>query len=189
MGRQGGFTITELMLTIAVLALVTTLAVPSFVAMTKNNRLATQTNLLVSHVNLARSEAIKRGVEVILCRSADPSASPPSCGGTANTWTSGWLVFVSGDGNAVFDPAADTLIKVGLPPGGVIDIRTNATADSELRYNPDGTTNEAGGTARFAVCDDRGEEVGREVVVSPNGRPELVKGTSAAPLNDCTNPA
>jgi type IV fimbrial biogenesis protein FimT len=189
MNRHRGMTIIELMMTMAVFAILLTVGVPSFITMTKNNRLATETNLLVSHINLARSEAVKRGVRVILCRSADPSANPPSCGGTANTWTTGWLVFASGDANTTYQAATDTLLKLGNPPGGVVAIKANAASNVNLEYNADGTTNEAGATAVFTVCDDRGEDYGRQVDIGPNGRPELTKGTSTTPLNDCANPA
>ncbi len=185
---SSGFTLIELLVTLALAAIVVSQAAPSFSSMVKSNRLAIETNTLVSDINLARSEAIKRGTRVILCRSADPAAATPSCGGSANTWTSGWLVFASGDANNIYDSATDTLIRIGKPRGGQVQIKTNNTSDNNLEYDPDGTTNEGGSTAIFAICDDQGESQGRQIQVNGTGRPRLVKGTPATPLPNCAAP-
>jgi len=185
---SAGFTLVELLVTLALAAIIASQAVPSFSSMIKSNRLATETNTLVGDINLARSEAIKRSTRVILCRSADPAAANPTCGGTANTWTSGWLVFASGDANNTYDSATDTLLRIGKPRGGQVQIKTNGTSDNNLEYDPDGTTNEGGSTAIFAICDDRAESRGRQIQVNGAGRPRLVKGTSATPIPSCTIP-
>ena len=185
---QSGFTLIELMVTLAIGAILLTQGVPSFMATIKNNRLITYTNDLVGDINLARSEAVKRGVRVVLCRSADPSAATPTCSGTANTWSTGWLIFADADAEGTFVAAnGDTLIRIGLPASGTTTIITNATSNSNLEYNPDGTTNEGGGTGVFTLCDDRGAGNGRQIQVNAMGRPQLVKGTDAT-LN-CTSPA
>ena len=75
--HQQGVTLNELLLALAVGAVLVGLAVPAFTALTKNNRLITETNTLIGHINLARSEAIKRNQPVALCRSADPTAANP----------------------------------------------------------------------------------------------------------------
>jgi type IV fimbrial biogenesis protein FimT len=186
--KIAGFTLVELMVTLAIATIVMTTAVPSFSTMIKNNSLATQTNSLVTDINLARSEAVKRGTRVILCRSADPNAATPACGGGANTWTTGWLVFASGDANNTYTAGIDTLIRIGKPTGSSITIKTNSTSNNNLEYNSNGTTNEGGGTAIFAVCDDRDESYGRQIQVDPRGRPRLITGTTADPIPDCTTP-
>jgi type IV fimbrial biogenesis protein FimT len=185
---MGGFTLVELMVTLAIGAILLTQAVPSFMTTIKNNRLTTYTNDLVSDINLARSEAVKRGTRVVLCRSADPSLATPVCGGTNNTWSTGWLVFADANGDGIFD-AGETLIRVGLPVEGATTVITNATSDSNLEYNPDGTTNAGGGTGVFALCDDRGAGFGRQIQVNAMGRPQLVKGSDAGVTLNCATPA
>ena len=190
-GSTAGFTLIELMVVVALAAIMLTLAVPSFQNMIANNRITSHTNELVMAINMARSEAVKRNVRVILCRSADPVASPPSCGGSANDWTTGWLLFASGDANSTYQQGVDTLIRVGEAARTGIQIRTNGTSDNNLQINSNGSTNEAGGTAAFAICDDRDsdgdfdEQWGRQIQVSPSGHVRLIR----APIPNCQAPA
>lgn len=83
--RQSGFTLVELMITIAVLAIVMAFAVPSFNDMTLGSKLRSQANDLVAGAALARSEAIKRNQPVSLCASSNGT----SCTGS---WSQGWIV-------------------------------------------------------------------------------------------------
>jgi len=189
---QTGFTLVELIFTIAVGLIFLTMAVPSYTTFSKNNRVTTLTNNLITDINVARSEAISRGVRVILCRSANPAAASPTCGGTTNTWTSGWLVFASGDTNSTYDSANDTLIRVGMVDAHDVTIKSNSTFDSDLQYNADGTTNEGGNTGVFVVCDDRGENYGNKIRIIPTGRPRLMPGDDATtPMStgECSNPS
>ena len=190
-GSTAGFTLIELLIVVALSAIMMTLAVPSFQTMIANNRITSHTNELVMAINMARSEAVKRNVRVILCRSADPVASPPSCGGSANDWTTGWIAFASGDANNTYQAGVDTLLRVGEAARTGVQIRTNGTSDNNLEINSDGTTNEAGGTAAFAICDDRDgdgdfdEQWGRQIQVSPSGHIRLIR----APIPNCQAPA
>ena len=102
--RYSGFTLTELVIALAIAAILLALAAPNMSSFIRNNRITTETNTLIAHINLARSEATKRNVVVALCRkNPDPAKqSPPECGGgTANDWSSGWL-----GGGTTLDPAA-----------------------------------------------------------------------------------
>lgn len=81
-----GFTLLELMITVAVGAVLLTIGVPSFVDLVRNNRAATNVNELLTAFSIARSESIKRGLNVTVCRSTNGTA----CGGT---WADGWIVF------------------------------------------------------------------------------------------------
>lgn len=102
---------------------------------------------MLNAVNIARSEAVKRKATVTLCRSND-TVTTPSCGGTANTWTTGWLVFVDEDADGAYD-RDETLLATGNPVSGTLAITRTANS---LSYNPDGTVS---AITRFAICDDR----------------------------------
>lgn len=80
---NSGFTLIELMVTIAVLAIIMTIAAPSFVSVIENSRVTTQANTLLAAVNLARSEAVKQGV-------------PVSIQSKSGDFANGWCV-VNGD--------------------------------------------------------------------------------------------
>lgn len=96
--RVGGFTLFELMLTVAVAAVLLTLGVPSFVDLVRNNRAATNVNELLTAFAIARSESIKRGWAISVCRSSDGA----TCSGG---WSGGWIVFRD-------DAATDTAVPV-----------------------------------------------------------------------------
>jgi len=169
-----GFTLIEMLITISISMIILTFAVPSFSSFIKNGRVTTFTNTLVTDVNFARQEAVTRGEKIILCRSANPAAATPACGGTASNWSTGWLVFVNTDANTTYDSATDILLRATEDVGGSVTIKTNTVSNANLVYNADGTIAMGGGTAVFAVCDDRGEGYGNQLQVSPTGRPRLI---------------
>ncbi|TNF61933.1 MAG: prepilin-type N-terminal cleavage/methylation domain-containing protein, partial [Burkholderiales bacterium] len=73
MRLQSGFTLIELMVTITVLAVLLGVGVPSFQATIQGNRITTAANDLVAALQYARSEAVRRGVNVTVCSSNDQS--------------------------------------------------------------------------------------------------------------------
>jgi type IV fimbrial biogenesis protein FimT len=96
----------ELMFTITVLGILVGLAVPSFKETVRNNRLIAQNNELVSGLNLARSEALKRSGSVSICASTDAA----TCSGDAD-WTTGWIVFSDLNNNGAFDGDPEELLR------------------------------------------------------------------------------
>ncbi|MGH8175841.1 MAG: GspH/FimT family pseudopilin [Steroidobacter sp.] len=100
--RQRGVTLLELMTALAVLAILMGVGVPAFNNIVRNSQIAAQSAGLVQALNLARSEALKRGVRVSVCAAA---ASGNDCGAAA-AWNNGWIVFADDFGAAgVIDPA------------------------------------------------------------------------------------
>lgn len=93
-----GFTLVELMITIAIAAILLVVAIPDFTTTIRRNRASTQTNALVAAIGLARSEAIKRGIPVSVCASANQAA----CSGN-NNWATGWIVFTDSNQDGVID--------------------------------------------------------------------------------------
>jgi type IV fimbrial biogenesis protein FimT len=183
-----GFTLIELMITMVIAAILLTQAVPSFRTMIANNRITSQVNELVTAINYARSEGAKLNTRMVLCRSANPTAATPSCGGTVKDWTTGWLLFTASDGNNTYQAGTDTLVRVGSPVTGGIEVHTNTTSNNNLEINANGSTNESGGTAIFVVCDDRDSDgtldaaYGKEIRVQPSGHIQTV----SSPVTTCT---
>src|SRR5690625_1927198 len=89
MGRIRGFTLIELMVTLAVFAIVAGLAIPSFTQMIRDNRSVALADNLLSAAQYARAQAVTVKGAVSLCASADGA----TCGAD---WTEGWIVFADG---------------------------------------------------------------------------------------------
>lgn len=83
--RQLGLTLIELIVVLAVVAILVAFASPGLQSLLQNNQIVSQTNQLVSGLHLARSEAVKRNAEVEVCGSSDGS----DCDGE---WAEGWIV-------------------------------------------------------------------------------------------------
>ena len=188
---QSGFTLLELMIVLVLAAIIMTQAVPAFQTTLKNSRLTSQTNNLVADLNLARSEAIKRGKNVIVCSSSNPTASAATCASSA-TWTTGWLVFADDDSSGDYDNTKDTLIHVGMPATGSVTFVSTANATNGVIYTNEGLIT-SGTTVAIAVCDDRGvtsggTTYGRQIEINTTGRPTLFKDSAASGMS-CTAPA
>ena len=181
-----GFTLIELMMTLSIAAILLTVAVPSYVTFTKNSRLTATTNKVVTAISLARGEASKRGTRVVLCRSNDVGKVDPDCSGasgTARDWSNGWLVFAVGTSRAtpLYDPSKNDVLLAQFEAENNVFIKTVSANDKNLEFNPDGTTNESGSTAQFAVCDDRGVSKGKLVQITPVGRATTDDATTCSP--------
>ena len=173
--NTSGFTLPELMITLGVIAIVLSTAVPGIGSMIKNNALANQLNTLVTHIHYARTEAARRDVRVILCRSASADSTTPLCGGDTQIWESGYLVFADDGSNSndVYNAGTDILLARGQTATPGIRMRTNSAWNRNLQFNPDGTTNESGATAIMALCDSRGQPHGRVIQIAANGIPRM----------------
>jgi type IV fimbrial biogenesis protein FimT len=161
---ERGFSLIELLVTVAVAALLLAAGAPSFRQMIQNSRITSQANELLTAIHFARSEALKRARPVSICGSADGSA----CGGG---WAGSWLVFV--DGNLAGDEEAelDELLRVW--PRSPADAPIAGTLPDFLRLLPAGSVDPAliAGQITFLVrTEDCRGNAARELVVSPTGR-------------------
>jgi len=180
---NSGFTLMELLITMALAAILMMVAVPSYSTFTKNQRLTSYTNELITSINMARGEAARRGTRVALCRSSDPDAASPTCSGSNNDWSNGWLVYAIGDSRTttplVYDSSVDVKIGAGLPQSGVYVKSDSATTHAQtLEFAADGTTT---ATASFAFCDSRGVSKGKLVKVIGTGRANTTDAATCTP--------
>ncbi len=189
--RQTGFTLVELVITLAIVAILISIAAPSFRDALRNARLTSVTNDIVVGVQMARAESIKRNRQVTICPISDPATSPPVCAtGTSGTpaWRYGWIVFQD-----------DTTVAAGTARPAASDVvvkydtfrttRTEATGVnvSSSNITAISTTNSDLSTASLSMqpfnlkstqgtitlCDVRGASSGRQINVDALGRPTI----------------
>ena len=159
MKKNSGFTLLELVITVALVAIVMAIGVPSMTNFIKNDRLTTQINTLVGHLAYARSEAVLKIQPVIVCASSNMS----SC--SSNNWADGWIVFVDTDLNSDFS-AGETMLRVQQPLTGGNTL-INSTG-SIVTYDSRGFAPNSSGS--FALCDDRGATHIKSITISNTGR-------------------
>lgn len=152
-GRSDGFTMMELLIAIAVLVILGTLAVPSFIQTIQNNRISGQANELVASTQLARSEAIKRGVEVRVCSSDDGA----SCSGG---FADGWIVIADPDDAA-------EVVRVYPPPGDSFNFNPAAGGVS---FTPNGFSEDAVEVALLVSANNCSGDNARRILVERTGR-------------------
>jgi len=107
-----GFTLIEMMAVISISAILLAVAVPGMRSFMARNGQANSIHNLMGSITLARAEAIKRGTQVVMCRSTDAdSAANPSCH-AAGGWEAGWIVFADFNGDEAFDASdGDVLLR------------------------------------------------------------------------------
>ena len=101
MRRQRGFTLIELIVVVAMVSIMLSLAVPSFRSFISNYRITTAVNDFLQAVTVTRAEAIKTGKRVVMLPS-DSSGCPSATG----SWTNGWTIFVDNNRNFAYDSSA-----------------------------------------------------------------------------------
>jgi type IV fimbrial biogenesis protein FimT len=140
--RENGYTMMEMMMALAVVAILSFIAVPSFKYVTSSNRVATEVNGLLGDMLFARSEAVKEGATVTVCISSDGATCLGN--GAGGAWQLGWIVFLDTNGNQKVD-AGEAVVRVQPAFSGTDTFlgpaTFNAISFNRLGYAPTGVWN------------------------------------------------
>ena len=129
-----GFTLVELLVSLSVVAIITSVAAPSFTALMKSTSISSSVNTFLADMRFARAEALRRGGGVVMCRSDAPEAATPACGTGSgpggNGWVSGWIIFhdLNNDGTKA---AAEPLLRVQsaiTSPNSIVEIGVGSSS-------------------------------------------------------------
>jgi len=186
---ESGFTLIELMVTLSVLVVLMALAVPSFQSMMASSNVSTVTNDLMTTLAQARSNAVRRGARVTVCKSANGS----QCA-TTGDWEQGWIMFNDDDhsgtnasvssGEAV--TFASPVVSSGIVIKGNLDY-VSYSADGQARFM-DGTGGFQAGTLR--VCNTSSslsnDKRARDLKLSRTGR--IIVDRSIVVATSCPAP-
>ena len=174
-----GFTLVELLVTLAIAAIILAIGMPSFTSLMSSNAVSTASDRLADTLSYARSEAVSRISNVSVCASADGATCIGA--GTDIDWSGRWLVFTDNDADGVIDvtvPADpdndDEILKVFDVSG--LSIQTAIGSDSHITYTAIGTA-DIDQTVSF-VGNDGDVTLGRDVEVSLQGSLSSSKGAS-----------
>jgi type IV fimbrial biogenesis protein FimT len=184
----------ELMVTLALAAVVLGIGVPSFREFSRNNRMVTIANDFLAGVQVARTEAIKQQVTaggVALCPSANPGDANPTCAADTARHFNGWIVFVDANNDCRRDPSdpREAVLRTGarIDLDNTVNSHRNSVTDGFcISFAPTGFVRTDTGLPRAShvlFCDERGNtkqsgtnlSVARGVEIGLTGRARLTR--------------
>lgn len=157
-----GFSLIELMVVLSIAAILISIGVPSFRTLIQNQRMTANVNDFFAAINLARSEALQRGVRVDMAAAGDGS-----------DWSNGWIVFVDQNVNQTLDSNEKLIFTHGPLPAGMSITSNIPGTRLAIGFLPTGfiklAANQKGSTVSFAQDDDDKKRIKLSFI----GRPKV----------------
>ncbi|GAB4192244.1 MAG: Tfp pilus assembly protein FimT/FimU [Wenzhouxiangellaceae bacterium] len=157
-----GFTVTEALIVLSVIALLMALALPQMQGQISTQRLEAQADELVAAINLARSEALSRGVFAGAC----PSADGLEC--ATSSWQQGWLVWADANGDNRFTPGEAVRVNHPIQTSTGTLVTSSGSISNGITFNPMGITTMAGPNANITLS-HAGARYHRQIQISQTG--------------------
>ena len=167
MHKQRGFSMIELMTILGVAAVLFTIAGPALQQFLNNSRRTGAVNNFIASIHMARNTAITTNARVTMCAS--------DAGATCElvAWHEGWIIFTDQNSNQVVDPG-ETIVATAA---GYSNLAIQSGQfPTFVMYRPTGramTVSVTGNSGEFTVCDSRGAEHARAVIMDLSGRPRI----------------
>jgi type IV fimbrial biogenesis protein FimT len=160
-----GFSLLELMMVLTIAGILISIAIPNYRSFLQSKAVQLQIDALTATFRLARSEALRRGQWVVLCRSTASATAQPTCSSSAppQDWATGWLLFVdqNGDGAQSGDDAVIHVQRAFTSGVSMIPSTQAYTA----RYRPDGIAANSGTTFVMQQANPT-----NKIIISAEGR-------------------
>ena len=164
------------MVTVAVAAILLAIAVPALRVFIENNRQDAEADSLISSLDYARSEAVKRDANVEVCASSVSTTSTtvtPACS-DSTAWNTGWIVETT---VAIAGTPGVLQVKSPLQGGNTLSATFDGAGVTQITFEPNGFVEAAAGaglydTTYFTLCDSRGAAYARDIEISAVGAVE-----------------
>ena len=166
-----GVTLVELLVTLVIAAILLTLAAPSFNEFIQKSNTSTAVDKFVESINLARSEAIKRGLQIVVRK-------------TGSHWEEGWTIFSDHNGNGQLTATdGDELLHSQNKLENGFTLRTDSTISTWFAYLPSGfIKGDISNNAKFFLCrSDKDKPKSRTIKVNNAGNIYIIEGVSTCP--------
>jgi len=177
-----GFTLIELMTGLAVVAILTVLALPGYQALPGRGLREASLSALAADIRLARSTAITRNRAVVLCKRHQTLCT------TDGGWEQGWLIYVDQGRSGVKDDT-DAVIRQQTGWGHGLTLRGNTPVRNRIRFRPDGAL--SGISGAIVACDTRmgnyatNRAEARILIIATTGRLRTVRGDEYSSITGC----
>ena len=169
--RESGLTLVELMLVLTMMAVVTSLAAPSFRSLWVKRSVLLAAETLLGDLRYARSESLQRARPVLVCQSSNAM----SCTRDGAAWAKGWIVFVDSNGSAQIDGdnadgPAEALLRVQATLPALASIVSNVSTGHSITYQATGSAKSAAQTIVFTPAGSVPPDSMRALCISLQGR-------------------